>query len=865
MSRLPEAVGTPAPSPLVDQHGRPAQFQPAPWKKADGTDIKPLIIVPKGQQNREYHPEVQEFEGHDVSTDEYVKRFRGRVQFPASSETGLKEAMSPGLDAAVQVPVAFREGGRLRYRWKPARIGSMEAYRAFLGSPGGVGKRHLEESGGFDSDHAGGGNFYTPTPGSPTQLIDGNDFVPFLNGPFYKQLYQYDYLKMHARAFELVNHHALAAGACKIMTRFVVGRGISFSIKDERARDLWDDFWERNDMRAKVRQMARDLMWQGELMLRYYEREPGKLTMRILDPSTCWEVVTDPEDFEHCLDGSTRIALLDGTEPTVEELAARGISETAPAWTYSWDKAARKIAPGKITKCWQQPNPKRCIEVELDSGEKVVMSYDHPVLMRDGEYCWAERLQPGDSLMPLEALNNHKVVAVRDVGARVVYDMQVERHHNFALAAGIFTHNTYYYHFQWPCLRGDVRIACLDGTNPTIAELAERHERDGQSVWVYSYDEATKRIVPGEASKIWRTGTKRCVEVELDSGEKVVCSYDHPFLKRDGQYVEAEKLQPGASLMPLYRRQGYEEAAKAPNNHKVVAVRQAGEHVVYDMQVERHHNFALASGVFTHNTPYQIWTNGNIPVSKYIIQEVPPSFVQHVKINVSAQEKRGRSDLLAAMPHMKRFDDFYNGAVMKAVLEANLVYKIKVHGDFADLDQMSQDTQFTILPPPGGTWLENDAVDMTPMSAVMTAGRGSQGIGQQIASIVATSLNLPTEYFNIEGGASSRATALVRTDPAVKAVEDRQQILTETLENTYDRVMEAGLREGLIRPQDARRDPEVVGDEGMADQERGGEDLPFAPQAHSALPARAFAPRQQRPQARASFPGRPVRAVAVRG
>ncbi len=568
-SRLPAAVGT-----LVDQYDRPLPPQHRqPWEKADGTSI-----APKGtwggagkNQPRPYQPEVTEFEGHDVRTEEYVKRFRGRVEFPAGAETGLREALRPDLEAAFQVPVAFREGGRLRYRWRPARVRGMEAYREFLASPGGVGKRRLEESGGFDSDSGGGGsNFYTPTPGSPTQLIDGNDFVLFLNGPFYKQLYQYDYLRMHARSFELVNHHALAAGATKIMTRFTVGRGISFSIKDDRARDLWDDFWERNDMRSKVRQMARDMFWQGELMLRYYEREPGRLTMRILDPSTCWEVVTDPEDFEH----------------------------------------------------------------------------------------------------------------------------------------------VYYYHFQWP-------------------------------------------------------------------------------------------------------------------------------------------------------TPYQIWTQGNIPVSKYVIQEVPPSFVQHVKTNISAQEKRGRSSLLAAMPHFKRFDDFYNGAVMKAVLEANLVYKIKVHGDFADLDAMANDSQFTILPPPGGTWLENDAVDMTPMSAVMTGNRGAQGIGQQIASIVAASLNLPTEYFNIEGGATARATALVRTDPAVKAVEDSQQILTETLENGYDRVMEAGLREGRIRPQDVRRDPEVVGDEDMADQERSGADLPFHRPAHSSLPARAFAPRPQ--PKRTSFPGRPVRAVAVRG
>lgn len=565
MANLPEIVG----SPLVDQFDRPiSKREHFPWEKADGTSIKPQAGWQHGTERKEYAPDESEFEGTDIPTQEYVKRFMGKESWKVGTDT-----IQSGIDAALQMPVIFRENGQFHYRWKPVRISSMADFKEFRESSHGLAKRALEENGDpFDTGggfgNGGSSPFFTPTPGSPTQLIDANDFVPFLNGPFYKQLYQYDYLKMHARAFDLVNHAALAAGAVKIMTRFVLGRGISFSIKNDQAQQVWDDYWERNDMRNKTRQMARDLAWQGELMLRFYEREMGRLTMRIIDPSTCWEIVTDPEDFEH----------------------------------------------------------------------------------------------------------------------------------------------VYYYHFQWP-------------------------------------------------------------------------------------------------------------------------------------------------------TPYQIWVQGNIPISKYIIQEVPPTNVQHIKINVSSQEKRGRSDLLPSMPWLKRFNDYYNGAVMKAVLEANLVYKVKIHGDQASIDDMQQNQQFTILPPPGGTWLENDAVDMTPLSAVMTSSRGASGIGQQIASIVATSLNLPTEYFNIEGGAGgARATALVRTDPAVKAVEDRQQILRESLEDIYDRVMEAALREGRIRPQDVKKDPEIVPDQGMADDEKdASKELPFQKPGHSTLPAKAFAPKAQAPKVRASFPGQPVK------
>jgi len=299
----------------------------------------------------------------------------------------------------------------------------------------------------------------------------------------------------------------------------VLGRGVNFNIKHDKAKAEWDEFWVRNKMRDKIRLMARDLPWQGELMLRFFERAKGYVRLTVLDPSTCWEVVTDPEDIEH----------------------------------------------------------------------------------------------------------------------------------------------VFYFHFQYP-------------------------------------------------------------------------------------------------------------------------------------------------------TPYQLWVSGQIPVAKYIIQQVPPTNILHLKINVSSQEKRGRSDLLAAMPWIKRFNDFYNGQTIKAVLEANLVFKIKIKGDQADVDAFLSNAALTELPPPGGTWIENEAVELQATSAQLTAGRGASGIGQQIGNIVAASLNLPGEYFNIESTGPARATALVKTDPAVKTIEDRQQLLQETIEAVYDYVMADALAAGRLDRGAIKHDPERVDD-----------------------------------------------------
>jgi hypothetical protein len=454
----------------------------------------------------DYDPEKGTREADFLTpADEYVKRFQ--VRETITPKTG--DPMSPQFDGLLMEPV-FE--GRAFSRWKPVRItGGVKDARHYFESEAGQRKRFVEDN-GFDDDLPVGGV-------SATGLID-QEFVPLIGGPFNRQMYLHDFLKMEAMAFQLVNHNALAAAAVKIFLHFILGRGISFHIKDDEARGVWEEFWERNRMRDKFRVMVRDMIWQGEMLLRYYEPKPGYTTLKVLDASSCWEVVTDPEDVDR----------------------------------------------------------------------------------------------------------------------------------------------VFFFHLQYP-------------------------------------------------------------------------------------------------------------------------------------------------------TPYQTFVTGNIPVSKYIIQQVPPTNMQHLKLNASAQERRGRSMLLPGMAELKRFKDFYNGQTVKALLEANLVWKVKVKGDQADVDAFLTNQAFTELPPPGGMWIENESVDLTVQSAQMTASRGSTGIGQQIASIFATSLNLPNEYFNIESGAAaSRATALVRTDPAVKTIEYLQQVIKEQSEEMYDRVMSTALLAGRITRRAARQEPETRAD-----------------------------------------------------
>lgn len=86
------------------------------------------------------------------------------------------------------------------------------------------------------------------------------------------------------------------------------------------------------------------------------------------------------------------------------------------------------------------------------------------------------------------------------------------------------------------------------------------------------------------------------MRITLDNGEKIECTLNHRFMLRNGEYLEAQDLIPGDSLMPLYK-----EAELI--NHKVVSIEYISDRAdVYDIEVADNHNFALACGVFVHNS-----------------------------------------------------------------------------------------------------------------------------------------------------------------------------------------------------------------------------------------------------------------------
>lgn len=152
--------------------------------------------------------------------------------------------------------------------------------------------------------------------GANTGLV-GDDYVPLLGGPFHKQPYLYDYLRAHAYCFQEYHHHPFATAIVHITRDFVLGRGYRIDSDDLEALAIWRAFEEANNLEQKMEDIVKEgsiygenLIWwlpNGDTQIQYRVQpgqEPKKgiiPRIRFVDPSTCWEIVTYPEDIERVL------------------------------------------------------------------------------------------------------------------------------------------------------------------------------------------------------------------------------------------------------------------------------------------------------------------------------------------------------------------------------------------------------------------------------------------------------------------------------------------------------------------------------------------------------------------------------------
>lgn len=417
---------------------------------------------------------------------------------------------------------------------------------------------------------------------------------------------------------------------------------------------------------------------------------------------------------QNCFVGDTRIELLDGTTMSFKDVV--DIYNKKDLYVYSVEKNGH-IIPGKIIAAAQTKIVNELAKVTLDNGEVIKCTVDHKFIMRNGERKEARLLKPGDSVMPLykgvnsdgyvvykDNLDNKqkrvydmtneyykedifssysvdndesriiskgewkgKIVSIEIINCKPtpVYNIEIENKentHNYALSAGVFVCNS-----PIQCFLGETKIDLLDGTKIEIKNLVGN--TDGK--YVYSCKE-DGTVITGKIVNTFESGKATdLLKITLDNNEYVICTKEHQFMLKSGNYVHAIDLKIDDSLMSLHpEKLNREEPHGQFYNHKVVSI----EHIhydqpvsVYDIEIENKdntHNFALSAGVFVHNSSASImaWISGTHVQEEFLLQ--------------------GMKSIMIGGVHDSTYVDVYPGELIKAMKVFNFHEQIipnKIH------------------------------------------------------------------------------------------------------------------------------------------------------------------------------------------
>lgn len=219
-------------------------------------------------------------------------------------------------------------------------------------------------------------------------------------------------------------------------------------------------------------------------------------------------------------------------------------------------------------------------------------------------------------------------------GDMAIYDTLVRMAQDFSLRYMLVNGQG-----NFGCFTGDTKIKLTDGRDLSFLDLI-REQKQGKKHWGFAFNTKEKKVVITEILKPRKTSeNQELVEITLDNDEKIKCTLNHKFMVRNGTYIEAQYLKEGDPLMPLYidkyagndkNLKEYEivmqpitgewdfihqladewnldrctkEKTTTTINHKVKKIQFLKEYQdVYDITTTPWHNFALASGVFVHNS-----------------------------------------------------------------------------------------------------------------------------------------------------------------------------------------------------------------------------------------------------------------------
>ena len=280
---------------------------------------------------------------------------------------------------------------------------------------------------------------------------------------------------------------------------------------------------------------------------------------------------------DFCFTGDTKVKLLDGRTLTMKEIAEE-FAQGKELWVYASDEKG-DFKPGKVSAAWETHKVNELVRVTLDNGEVIECTPEHLFMLRDGSYEEAQNLTAGVSLMPMYLRVDRKGYEQVKLNSSVIKSDY----------------------------RSTYKLVANEIKRDEIA--AKEKECDGVAIHHIDFNKANNtpenlRIMGVQEHYLWHSHHAK------ESG-----SYDK-WRKAGDEYWQYN-FRTWEDVLKHYHLDEY--------NHKVVSVErvQCNEVPVYDLEVERWHNFRLAAGVMVHNCyRYSYVATQNGYITKHI-QTIP--------------------------------------------------------------------------------------------------------------------------------------------------------------------------------------------------------------------------------------------------
>jgi hypothetical protein len=292
-----------------------------------------------------------------------------------------------------------------------------------------------------------------------------------------------------------------------------------------------------------------------------------------------------------CLDGDTKIHLLDNRDVTLKQLS----SEHLPVWSYGFDNRQGRIVPVQIERCLKT-GIKPCVEVTLDNGDSFICTKDHRVLTWFAGYMEAGELQTGDRLVPL-----YRSGADATYGAIFQpFDARFESEHRWVATDvfGAYPKGKHVHHKD-------------DNTRNNVPENLEVLTPKEHASKLSAHGRAR---ISNHKRNFWKNPENR---KNASQRTKQMFADNHLFVQRNREVrktkefnnARAEGIREWWSKPENREKQAsavaaYWDKRRKLKNHRVISVVDVGDREVYDVTVPRTSNIALSCGIFVHNCGY---------------------------------------------------------------------------------------------------------------------------------------------------------------------------------------------------------------------------------------------------------------------